>query len=165
MDPLSEEMEDSNADSEQTDLFPDVPDVEIPVQPDSDGSSTLCFFCYDGVDEDDINAYHEVSSWVRGPKKDSATLRKYTGRRAHGECVSRIAAGLAPRQKSLEETVDSTPSAPEEFVSPFHDSIEYSDGYRQGYKGLEKLGDHLDYLQGYATGVAHRKAAQYRAEA
>lgn len=57
-------------------------------------------------DEQFDDAYHEMTSWVHGPKKDGSTYRNYTGRMAHKECIERAAAGIAPDQASLFDQAD-----------------------------------------------------------
>lgn len=62
---------------------------------------TGCVFCGGPVDQDGDDTYHEVTSWVSGPKLQSPKLRTQTGRLAHGECVQKLIAGQAPDQESL----------------------------------------------------------------
>lgn len=61
-------------------------------------------------DEQFDDAYHEMTSWVHGPKKDGSTYRNYTGRMAHKECIERAAAGIAPDQASLFDQADEQPA-------------------------------------------------------
>lgn len=62
-----------------------------------------CPFCGNPVQSDDPDTWKEVSSWVGGPKKDSSTLRKDTGRYAHGACIHKLKLGQAPDQEDIFE--------------------------------------------------------------
>jgi hypothetical protein len=62
-----------------------------------------CPFCGNPVQPDDLDTWKEVSSWVGGPKKDSSTLRKDTGRYAHGACIHKLKLGQAPDQEDIFE--------------------------------------------------------------
>ena len=62
-----------------------------------------CYFCGKPVDEDDPRTYHEVKSWVNGPKLDGPKLRNQTGRIAHEHCVLNQVSGQAADQPELFE--------------------------------------------------------------
>jgi hypothetical protein len=69
---------------------------------DGESSGVLCYFgCGKMVRNGDDTAYTEVSSWVHGPKRDGATLREETGRRAHAECIEKAKAGQPTDQMEL----------------------------------------------------------------
>lgn len=63
--------------------------------------SLRCPFCHQRVNPDDPDNYHEILSWVHGPKLDGSSLRERTGRTAHKECVQKVKAGQAPDQEEL----------------------------------------------------------------
>jgi hypothetical protein len=60
-----------------------------------------CAFCFQPVDQDDTDNYHEVASWVNGPKLDGPKLRQQTGAVAHKSCVDKLVQGQAPDQEGL----------------------------------------------------------------
>lgn len=62
---------------------------------------SLCDFCSKEVNLDDEENYHEVTSWVNGPKLDGPKLRERTGNVAHKSCIDKILAGQAPDQEGL----------------------------------------------------------------
>lgn len=66
--------------------------------------SQNCAICGDHIfnADSDESVYHEVSSWVNGPKLDSPKLRRQTGFVAHKECVDNLVAGQAPDQPEME---------------------------------------------------------------
>lgn len=155
----------SGDESQQTDLFP-----EVPSEPNGTPEETTdtkecngvddCAICTERVDRDDDTTYHEILSWVRGAKKDAATMREYTGRVAHGPCVSRLVAGIAPSQKSLEEVLDEAPTPSTEGDPDFlSESSDYHQGYADGIadvgitKGYETSGD---YIRAYWKGCSQR---------
>ncbi len=55
-----------------------------------------CVACDLPVDLDADDTHYETTVWVKGPKRDGAVLREYTGRFMHGECVIMITNGVAP---------------------------------------------------------------------
>lgn len=63
----------------------------------------LCDFCNNPVNLDDPETYHEVTSWVNGPKLDGPKLRERTGNVAHKDCVDKIIHGQSPEQEGLFE--------------------------------------------------------------
>ena len=67
----------------------------------------VCDLCGKGVDPDNDETYHEVKSWVNGPKLDGPKLRERTGRLAHKHCIDAMVAGQAPDQPTIFE--ESTP--------------------------------------------------------
>jgi len=60
-----------------------------------------CAFCPEPLDADDTTIYHEVKSWVTGPKLDGPVLREQTGQLAHKSCIQALIAGQAPDQPLL----------------------------------------------------------------
>lgn len=60
-----------------------------------------CAFCVRPVDLDDDETYHEVKSWVNGPKLDGPKLREQTGLVAHKACIDKVIAGQAADQPDL----------------------------------------------------------------
>lgn len=60
-----------------------------------------CTFCGHRADSDDPSTYHQVVSWVHGPKLDGPVLREQTGKIAHEVCVQHQIAGQAPDQPEL----------------------------------------------------------------
>lgn len=68
--------------------------------------SDRCSFCEEAVDRNDPDTYHEVKSWVNGPKLDGPKLREQTGRVAHKRCIELQVAGQAPDQPELFVTED-----------------------------------------------------------
>jgi hypothetical protein len=73
------------------------------VPPPTDGPSYFCKFCLNGLDPDAEDTYHEVKSWVNGPKLDGPKLRERTGRLAHKSCIDLLVAGQDPIQPRLFE--------------------------------------------------------------
>lgn len=68
------------------------------------GEVAHCPWCGERVyrdGTDDATVYHEVVSWVTGPKLDGPVLRERTGRIAHPECIDKIRNGQAPDQEPL----------------------------------------------------------------
>jgi hypothetical protein len=52
--------------------------------------------------KDDPDAiYHEVVSWVTGPKLQSPVLRGQTGRIAHKTCIDKVLNGQSPDQEAI----------------------------------------------------------------
>jgi hypothetical protein len=62
-----------------------------------------CAACGQPCDPDNPETYHEVRSWVNGPKLDGPKLREQTGDIAHKDCIDRMVAGQAPDQPKLFE--------------------------------------------------------------
>lgn len=60
-----------------------------------------CAVCGLDVDVDDPETYHEVKSWVNGPKLDGPKMREQTGEMAHKKCIDLMVAGQAPDQPTL----------------------------------------------------------------
>jgi hypothetical protein len=60
-----------------------------------------CAFCFKDVNQDDEENYHEVVSWVNGPKLDGPKLRAQTGSMAHKSCIDKLVHGQAPDQEGL----------------------------------------------------------------
>lgn len=60
-----------------------------------------CAFCPEPLDADDVTVYHEVKSWVTGPKLDGPVLREQTGVLAHKSCIENLMHGQAPDQPVL----------------------------------------------------------------
>ena len=65
----------------------------------------FCAMCWEEIDsalKDDPEAlYHEVVSWVTGPKLQSPVLRTQSGRLAHASCVHKVLDGQSPDQESI----------------------------------------------------------------
>lgn len=61
-----------------------------------------CSLCNMPADENHPSTYHEVTSWVSGPKLDGPKLREHTGRIAHEYCIELAISGQAPDQPKLE---------------------------------------------------------------
>ncbi len=61
----------------------------------------LCSFCGMTVDSGQPHTWKEVRGWVRGPKKDSMTLREDTGRYAHEFCINKAREGQSSDQPEL----------------------------------------------------------------
>lgn len=65
----------------------------------------ICPMCLERLTpevKDDPNAiYHEVVSWVTGPKLQSPVLRAQTGRIAHKTCIDKVLNGQSPDQESI----------------------------------------------------------------
>ena len=61
-----------------------------------------CAFCNQAVNLDDPETYHQVVSWVHGPKLDGPVLREQTGLLAHKDCIQNQIAGQAPDQPELD---------------------------------------------------------------
>ena len=61
----------------------------------------VCPFCHASVDKHDPTTWHLVRGWVTGTKKDSMTMREYTGLYAHNACIKKVKTGQAPDQPSL----------------------------------------------------------------
>lgn len=64
-------------------------------------TSLRCKFCHQLINQDDEKNYHEILSWVHGPKLDGSSLRERTGRIAHKACIEKLKAGQAPDQEEL----------------------------------------------------------------
>jgi hypothetical protein len=62
-----------------------------------------CAFCPEQVDETNPENYHEVTSWVSGPKLDGPKLREQSGRVAHKKCIDNLVHGQAADQPELFE--------------------------------------------------------------
>jgi len=62
-----------------------------------------CALCSESLDADDTTIYHEVKSWVTGPKLDGPVLRERTGSLAHKSCIANLMHGQAPDQPVLFE--------------------------------------------------------------
>lgn len=60
-----------------------------------------CSFCFKLTDQDDPETYHEVTSWVNGPKLDGPKLRQQTGSIACKSCIDKLVVGQAPDQEGL----------------------------------------------------------------
>lgn len=60
-----------------------------------------CEFCPESVDADDAETYHQVVSWVNGPKLDGPKLREQSGLLAHRKCIDHLVAGQAADQPEL----------------------------------------------------------------
>ena len=61
----------------------------------------ICGKCGLDIDPSDETNYHEVTSWVSGPKLDGPVLREQTGWLAHKKCIENLIAGQAPDQPEL----------------------------------------------------------------
>ena len=53
------------------------------------------------VKDDPDATYHEVVSWVTGPKLQSPVLRAQTGRIAHKTCIDKVLNGQSPDQEAI----------------------------------------------------------------
>lgn len=60
-----------------------------------------CEFCDEPVDADDPETYHQVVSWVNGPKLDGPKLREQSGLLAHKKCIDHLVHGQAADQPEL----------------------------------------------------------------
>ena len=79
---------------------------------DSPSAETrICKFCFERVNIDDPETYHEVKSWVNGPKLDGPKLREQTGRYAHKSCIDLLVAGQAPDQERLFDPIEDIKAA------------------------------------------------------
>lgn len=61
-----------------------------------------CAFCELPCSPDHSDTFHEVTSWVHGPKLDGPKLREQTGRIAHKYCVELAVSGQAADQPKME---------------------------------------------------------------
>lgn len=65
----------------------------------------VCPMCFERLTpevKDDPDAiYHEVVSWVTGPKLQSPVLRSQTGRIAHKTCIDKLLNGQSPDQEAI----------------------------------------------------------------
>jgi hypothetical protein len=68
-----------------------------------------CAFCKARIDRDDSSTYHEVITWLRGPRRDSNLARNYTGRKAHRPCLLAVVQGRAASEIPLDEAAESKP--------------------------------------------------------
>lgn len=125
---------------------------------DAGGSQRHCSFCSRRVSVDDPTAYSQITSWVRGPKKDSPVLREYTGLVACGNCIAKLRAGVSPTSPDFEEALD----APAEPVRADYDgsiftdqSESYLNGHSIGYSGMD-----LD--PSYYDGLTHQEMQEFR---
>jgi len=82
-----------------------------------------CSACHQPADEHDPDTYHEITSWVNGPKLDGPKLREHTGRVMHKDCAEKLARGQAPDQPELFDEAGE-PSEVEFVPPPFYDSLE-----------------------------------------
>jgi len=64
--------------------------------------STACALCGQRCNFEDPDTYHEVTSWVHGPKLDGPKLRQHTGNIAHKACIDATVAGQAVDQPTLD---------------------------------------------------------------
>ena len=63
---------------------------------------TMCCRAFTPEEKDDPNGlYHEVVSWVTGPKLQSPVLRRQTMRLAHVTCVEKVLNGQSPDQETI----------------------------------------------------------------
>lgn len=69
--------------------------LHLQLRRDGAKSEMNCEFCGEPVSTGADNAWEEVTSWVHRKKKHGATLRKYTGKVAHNECILRQKEGQA----------------------------------------------------------------------
>lgn len=60
-----------------------------------------CALCQKPVSNTNPELWYEIVGWVHGAKKDSLCLRELSGLVAHGECIKKAKAGVAPDQESL----------------------------------------------------------------
>jgi hypothetical protein len=58
--------------------------------------TTTCMFCFAPVDLESDYTYYEVTTFVRGPRRDSAVLRAYSGRYSCRYCIK----GVSSRRKA-----------------------------------------------------------------
>jgi hypothetical protein len=101
----------------------DTPSEEDQNQPD--GPTRFCRFCLNGLNPDDVDTYHEVKSWVSGPKLDGPKLREQTGNYAHKSCIDLLVAGQAPDQDRLFDTVEEAVSDETPDEEPYDPSKNY----------------------------------------
>jgi len=126
--------------------------------PASSGGSVPCDFCNRPVRTDDPDAYQEIVSWVRGERKGNTALRKYTGMYAHGDCVGKVRAGMAPDENSIFD-LDAETSEPEgDIFIPIEVSHAWRAGYRDGYSGFTPVELPVDpeYVKGFNAGDEDR---------
>lgn len=131
--------------------------------------SSGCYFCGASAEADDPTSYEEVTSWVRGKKKDSSVLRVYTGRRACKECIDKLRVGIAPDQVGVVEALDAAGA----FRTGEYDlitdrSAAYLNGFSAGRNGeafIEKYhllsDEYRDYREGYDEGQSQREAQDF----
>lgn len=153
--PESEEVDDA---TDRTSVEPDAGSL-------ADGSNSSCFFCHKRLDPGAESTCLEIRSWVRGPKKDSAVLRTYTGKGAHDTCVNKLRAGIDPNHRELLESVDD-PDSSEESAETI--PTDRSDGYRAGHAaassgGLAKLPPDAsaDFAEGFRDGNLEQAVKEF----
>lgn len=133
---------------------------------DAAESSNHCSFCGRRVSLDDPTTHSEVISWIRGPRKDSSVLRKYTGSHACGDCISRIRSGLSPKEVDFETALASEREVPHPSdESIFTDrSYDWSQGYRFARAGNPTspvLEENAEFMEGFQSGSADRELEIY----
>lgn len=136
---------------------------------DATESPNHCSFCGRRVSLDDPTTYSEVLSWIRGPRKDSSVLRKYTGSHACGDCIAKLRSGLSPKEVDFETALDApAESAPAGDI--FTDrSASYATGYADGYAGqdaepMKYEVDAKEYRDGWYDGGAKALTDKIRRE-
>lgn len=166
----------SDGDTEQTALF-DPPsgdeanEQNAVTQEGSDhSSSSHCCFCGRRVSREDPTTHEEVTSWVRGKKKDSAVLRTRSGRLGCGDCIAKMRAGVALDQQDYETLLEEPPQPSEPVDGIFSDrSHSYNLGYAYGLAerppppdgALERHDlNRADWHEGYIDGEEMRLAKQ-----
>lgn len=137
---------------------------------DAGGSQRNCTFCGRRVSLDDPTTYSQITSWVRGPKKDSPVLREYTGLLSCGDCIAKLRAGVSPTSSDFEEALDA-PSEPADVPDTiFTDqSYQYRKGFSDGYTNLAPDSSGLaskidDYQDGWSAGQSQRELNIFRRE-
>lgn len=64
-----------------------------------------CPMCWQELKSEEVYdpdaVYHEVVSWVTGPKLQSPVLRSRTGRLAHTTCIEKLLNGQSPDQEAI----------------------------------------------------------------
>jgi hypothetical protein len=154
-------MDKSFESTQQTDLFPEVSDgqdVGLCSEPRSNCGGS-CHYCKRPVDTGDDSTAFEVVSWVRGKKKDSYSLREYSGRVAHGSCIENLKAGIAPTQATLDDALDAPKEPPEKLE--YKAQVMYETGYDHGLEGRGPYSHsgmyHDDYMSGWNNGAAQKE--------
>lgn len=143
---------------------------------DAGGSQRHCSFCSGRISVDDPTTYSQITSWVRGPKKDSPVLREYTGLVACGNCIAKLRAGVSPTSSDFEEALD----APAEPVHADYDGSIFTDqsefylrGHSVGYSGMDldpecytglTYGQMDEYRNGWLDGAAKVELDRIRSE-
>lgn len=117
-----------------------------------------CEFCGSILDEDKNPAdiYYNITAWVRGPKKDGAVLRDYTGQTACVICIRAFQAGQPAGSPTLfDEQVAPINTVEPEITEYVNSSTEYDAGFEAGFRGDELVTEKSRlYMSGYDAGRA-----------